>query len=176
MTLFFPDNTVLVNFAHIRQIPVLEVLLQGRGRWVSSVAAECERSADVVQLEDLKDVPGILGAPIRSDPAERVDARAIQVRLREPGDASGKSFGESETIAVIVRRQLDAMFLTDDRGAIDYLAVEHPEIKVFRTTDLLALAVRVGSFSAEEAVAHLAVLRDRRRTRLSDASFRWMLN
>ena len=97
------------------------------------------------------------------------------MRLREPGDPSGKSFGESETIAVIVRRQLDAVFLTDDRGAIDYLAVEHPEIKVFRTTDLLALAVRVGSFGAEEAVAHLAVLRDRRRTRMSEASFQRML-
>ena len=176
MTLFFPDNTVLVNFAHIRQISVLEGLLQGRGRWVSSVAAECERSAELVQLEDLKNVPEILGAPIRSDRAERVDARAIQIRLRAPGDPSGRSFGESETITVIVRRQLDAMFLTDDRGAIDYLAVGHPEIKVFRTTDLLALAVRVGSFSAEDAVAHLAVLRERRRTRMPDSTFLRLLN
>lgn len=173
---FFPDNTVLVNFAHIHQIPVLEVLLQGRGRWASSVAAECERSAELEELDDLHVVSGFLGAPLMSDPAERVDARAIQILLRKPGDPPGKSYGESETIAIIVRRQLHAIFLTDDRDAIDYLAVEHPEIKSFRTTDLLVLAVRVGSLNAGDALAHLAVLRDRRRTRMSDASFRRMLD
>ena len=176
MKLFFPDNTVLVSFAHIRQIPVLEGLLQGRGRWASSVAAECERSAELPELDDLRGVSDFLGAPLMSDPAERVDARAIQTLLREPGDPPGKGFGESETIAIIVRRRLDAFFLTDDRGAIDYLAVEHPEIKIYRATALLALAVRVGLLGSDDALAHLAVLRDSRRTRMPDSSFRRLLN
>ena len=176
MKLLFPDNTVLVSFAHIHQIAVLEGLLRGRGRWVGSVAAECERSAEVADLEDLQAVPGILGAPLISDAAERVDARAIQIRLLEPGGPAGKSFGESETIAIMVRRHLDAIFLTDDRGAIGFLAAEHPEIKVYRTPDLLALAVRVGSLETEEALAHLAVLRNLRRTHMSATSFRRLLN
>lgn len=172
MTYFFPDNTVLINFAHIGQLSLLATLLQGRGRWAAAVAAECENSAEFPGLHELRNVPEFMGEALYPDNAERIDARTIQSMLRFPGDAPDKSYGEAVTIAIIRRRGLEALFLTDDGGAITWLAANHPELKTFNTTQLLALAVRAGKLSMDDATIHISTLRRLRRTRMTDFEFR----
>lgn len=41
----FPDNTVLINFALINRMDLLNRLANGNGRWCATVAAECAESA-----------------------------------------------------------------------------------------------------------------------------------
>jgi hypothetical protein len=45
--LVFPDNTVLVNFALISRMDLLERLANGHGAWCGTVAAECRTSAKI---------------------------------------------------------------------------------------------------------------------------------
>jgi hypothetical protein len=42
---WFPDNTVLCNFATVGALALLEQVLDGRGRWVEAIAHEAEQSA-----------------------------------------------------------------------------------------------------------------------------------
>jgi hypothetical protein len=42
---WFPDNTVLCNFAAVNELPLLRKILDERGRWVDAVADEARRSA-----------------------------------------------------------------------------------------------------------------------------------
>ncbi|GAA2490405.1 hypothetical protein GCM10010406_28160 [Streptomyces thermolineatus] len=44
-TWWFPDNTVLCNFAAVDRLPLLEKVLDGRGRWTQAVAHEARRVA-----------------------------------------------------------------------------------------------------------------------------------
>jgi hypothetical protein len=48
--LFFPDNTVLVNFALINRMDLLERLTNGHGTWCGTVAAEWRNSAKIAEL------------------------------------------------------------------------------------------------------------------------------
>jgi predicted nucleic acid-binding protein len=50
--------------------------------------------------------------------------------------------GEAETLAIITRRQLHGIFVTDDRSA-RMLATKH-NVRTASTWDLLRLATRVG--------------------------------
>ncbi|WP_322749828.1 MULTISPECIES: hypothetical protein [unclassified Frankia] len=43
--LLFPDNTVLINFAIINRMDLLERLANGNGHWCATVASECDSSA-----------------------------------------------------------------------------------------------------------------------------------
>lgn len=40
-TLLFPDNTVLVNFALINRVDVLQHIMSGRAAWCARDASEC---------------------------------------------------------------------------------------------------------------------------------------
>jgi hypothetical protein len=48
--LMFPDNTVLINFAIINRMDLLERLANGNGRWCATVAIECAESAKRPEL------------------------------------------------------------------------------------------------------------------------------
>jgi len=61
--LLFPDNTVLINFALINRMDLLERLANGNGHWCATVASECTRSSREAGLEALADAPEIFGAP-----------------------------------------------------------------------------------------------------------------
>lgn len=172
MTFLFPDNTVLVNFAHLNELALLEELLNGRGAWTGTVAAECERSATYPDLGGLVSVGAFLGSPLMPTRVERQDMLAIRHQLAEPSDPVLKSLGEAETIAVIVRRQLSAVFITDDDGgARRYIEQNNVPVRVLRTTDLLALAVRVGRRDLDVARGHVATLIAKGRHGISTARF-----
>jgi hypothetical protein len=42
---WFPDTTVLCNFASVERLPLLRQVLDGRGRWVEAIAHEVGKSA-----------------------------------------------------------------------------------------------------------------------------------
>ena len=143
----FPDNTVLTNFALINRMDLLRRLANGKGRWCASVASECRNSAkrrDLAALDDAEDIfwrahvpgssrtPGCAGA---AQPASR------------PGDPRTRHLGEAETVAIAVRRQLDCIFITDDRAAARLAA--NNGITVATTWDLLPMAHRMSWVDAD---------------------------
>lgn len=154
---FFPDNTVLINFTHIDRQDLLKWFVRRNGCWTVSLARECAKSAQVRGLERMANWADILNKPIAPGPAELVDARVIAEQMRKPGETSSTThMGEAETIAVIRRRQLKAVFLTDDHDAAR--AAVGASIDVACTTKIIALAEVMGQLSNAEARAHLAAL------------------
>jgi predicted nucleic acid-binding protein len=121
---WFPDNTVLCNFAAVARLDVLERTLANQGRWVEAVAHEARRSANV--LPALKEVfrDGWLGEPIEIDGEDevlRVDVirRAV---FGGPGAEPLKHLGEAQTLYLLQNRDefRGSVWVTDDREAYEY--------------------------------------------------------
>lgn len=155
--LFFSDNTVLVNFAHIDRVELLEKLLNGKGRWCATVAHECALSSSVAGLEALAAVADIFGEPERPNAAELVDTRVLRERMSSPGDHRFAHLGEAETVAVMSRRFSTSYFVTDDGGATVIAIAEG--LHVLTTWDLLRALVRAGLIARDQLWADLEVLR-----------------
>lgn len=144
MALLFLDNTVLINFAILDRLDLLEDLLHGDGRWCYTVSIECANSA--AWYGALADVPDILGKPLEPSPAERVAARILRDAMAKPGDEAHKHYGEAETLAIIAERGMEAVLLTDDAGARDFARARGvPPIDTWR---LLAVLEQRGRISA----------------------------
>ncbi|MFH9007216.1 hypothetical protein ACH4E5_28745 [Streptomyces afghaniensis] len=149
---WFPDNTVLCNFAAVSRVPLLEKVLDGRGRWTQAVAHEAKQSA--AYLPSLR---GLLEAGWLGEPLEITDSRElVEVdRLRRavfggPASAPTKHLGEAETCVVItMRRELrDSVWITDDRSAGSY--ARRRGITTKETFDLMNEAVVDGLIGAGE--------------------------
>jgi len=141
--LIIPDNTVLVKFARINRVDVLERMLAGKAQWTATVQEECARSADYPGLSELHQVPGFMGEPLYlATPKEWTDMRAIREKFMKPGDGPTSHLGESESLAIILNRDLGATFVTDDKSAYSYAADN--DIGCLTTWDALKLAVRTG--------------------------------
>jgi hypothetical protein len=95
--LLFPDNTVLVNFALINRMDLLEKLVNGRGRWCATVAFECARSAQEPGLDAMNLADEIFGSPwYPQSGAERQDIEIMRLELASPGDTPYKHLGEAD--------------------------------------------------------------------------------
>jgi hypothetical protein len=121
--LWFPDNSVLCNFAAVQKIGLLKGDLQDRGRWSSAVAFEAENSsAFLPNLRELID-----GGWLR-DPIETTDAEAEAIdRIRVAafgGNAQRplQHLGEAETCHLLRTRPefADSIWITDDVAALDF--------------------------------------------------------
>jgi hypothetical protein len=66
----FPDNTVLINFAIINRMDLLERLANGNGQWCATVSGECAESARYPGLAALSAAEKIFGEPLYPSPAE----------------------------------------------------------------------------------------------------------
>ncbi|WBM80590.1 hypothetical protein KIV56_03950 [Cryobacterium breve] len=168
----FPDNTVLINFAIIGQLPLLKELLQGKGAWVAAVAAECELSVLTGLYPTLGTVAAMMAEPLMPTAAERVDGRAIRNDIAAPYEPFPKSYGEAETLAIIERRNLSALVITDDGGVGRYVKDKKLGVKVLSTTDILALSVRTGRLTQSAGEVHIATLCAANRRRVSLNLFR----
>lgn len=157
--LFLPDNTVLINFAIISRMDLLAELLNGKGTWCLSISRECANSQPY--QPDLAQASAIFGSPLIPDRTEHADALILRDSMASPGDPITKHRGEAETIAIIARRRLNALFLTDDCDATN-LAVRHG-IKVVTTWDLLRLAYRVNKVTKPVLTGYLRTLKSQRR-------------
>lgn len=157
-TLLFPDNTVLVNFALINRVDVLQHIMMGRAAWCATVASECARSAAEPGLEGMADFAATLGDPLYPETsAEHLQVRLLRDELAVPGDPPTRHLGEAETLAVIMSRGLEAVFVTDDRGARRLAAVH--EIRCYTTWDMLKLAGRIKLIDPDALWGYLQTLR-----------------
>jgi hypothetical protein len=75
----FPDNTVLINFAIINRMDLLEKLANGNGQWCATVATECAESAGYPGLAALSAADGIFGEPLDRDAARLAAQNGITV-------------------------------------------------------------------------------------------------
>lgn len=160
--LLFPDNTVLINFAMINRMDLLEKLVNGNGRWCATVASECERSARQPGLEAMSQAHQIFGPPwYPQTGAERLDVELMRLDLAKPGDTPFQHLGEAETLAIMTRRSVSGYFVTDD-GDATRLARKHA-VKVVSTWDLMRLAHRCKFVDPDVLWGYVQTLRTRRR-------------
>lgn len=161
-----PDNTVLVNLAHLRRLDLLDaVLSRARAAWTVTVARECARSARVPGLECLDDVGERFGPPLTPTATEYVDAHALQATMRKPGQTRpSEHMGECEAIAIICTRPElgSSVFLTDDADAADAArqstTCSGKRIGVLTTHGLIAFAEVAGVVTRAEAHALMGAL------------------
>lgn len=157
---FFADNTVLVNFALIGRMDLLETLFNGKGTWCSSVRDECHRSSQTLGLESIADADNFLGQPhAPSKPSEHVQTRAFRTQLANVGDHRYQHLGEAETLAVMTSRYPFEIMVTDDRGA--QRLAEQNNIGFITTWRLLQVVVRRNLAEPQEVLTYLRILRKR---------------
>jgi predicted nucleic acid-binding protein len=159
--LLFPDNTVLINFAIISRLDLLSRLANGNGQWCATVAHECAQSAKQPGLAALAGVGEIFGEPLYPDAAELQDTTILRDELAGPGDRRNAHLGEAETLAIIIRRRPECVFVTDDRDATR-LASKHG-VPVVSTWHLLLLAYKMNWVDADTLWGYLQTLRSQRR-------------
>lgn len=175
--LFIPDNTVLVNFAQIGRMDLLRLVAAGRSTWCYTVSEECERSSHVSGLEQLSEARGIFGEPLKLETrVEHMDTQVFRARLRKPGDGPVANLGEAESLSIIMNRQLDALFITDDNGALGF-AVENG-IPYTTTWDLLKMFVRAKKLDRSTAWHYVLALGGNQRRyeelRGQDSFYAWL--
>ena len=161
--LLFADNTVLVNFCLIGRLDLLESVLSGKGAWCSEVARECGLSARQPDLLSLGEARQIFGSPYMPEPAERVDTMQIRTMMAKPGEDRTAHLGEAETIAIISRRQIRAVFVTDDNDAAAYASKQG--IQTVGTWDLLRNAYRRKLVDLDAVDGYRLILERARRAR-----------
>jgi predicted nucleic acid-binding protein len=154
--LLFPDNTVLINFATISRMDLLERLANGNGRWCATVASECTESANTPGLGALVDARRIFGDPLYPQGAEYQDMLLLREELASPGDPRHKHLGEAETLAIMLRRHVNGFFVTDDAEA-RRLATKNG-VQVVTTWRLLLVAVRNGWVDADALWGYVQTL------------------
>jgi len=158
---YFPDNTVLINFAVVDQIELLVIYLSGRARVTQAVAAEIKKSAERVPHLVEFDVEKNCGAPIEL--TTEADNRAVfQLRKRfaSRDDPPTKHLGESETLHVISsRKEFEySRFLTEDRDA--YRVAGSMGVLCSNTMEVFQELVARGELSSSEAFAILNDIAD----------------
>jgi hypothetical protein len=106
MRIWFPDTTVVRNFASIRALPDLERVLDGGGRCTAAMRREFEDASTVRGMEQ---IGAALAAGVFGDGIEIAleDADAVQaIRVNEVGGDRAdplSSLGEAETIYAFVK-------------------------------------------------------------------------
>ncbi|MFF9214261.1 MULTISPECIES: hypothetical protein [unclassified Streptomyces] len=158
---WFPDNTVLCNFACVGALDLLQSILAGRGRWAQAVAFEAGRSARVYPSLARVETDGWLGEPleIHDDEAgvvERVRVAAFGGSASEPL----QHLGEAQTLHIIQRwpGYRESFWLSDDRAARDH--ARRLGITTLETRDVLAWGCSMGEVSHTEAYKLLQQMRD----------------
>ncbi|GAA2110577.1 hypothetical protein GCM10009759_52000 [Kitasatospora saccharophila] len=152
---FFPDNTVLCNFASVERLDLLKAVLDDRGRWTAAVAYEAHRSASVLPSLGNVAADGWLGEPIEI--TSDVDVQQIN-RIRRTvfggtDDEPLKHLGEAETCHVILNlgEFAGSWWISDDNEALRYARLKG--ITTRETIDLMAIAAVNGDISAQDAYA-----------------------
>lgn len=149
---FFPDTTVLINFAVIGRLGLLAMYLRGCGRMTQAVRGEIRRSAERV--------PNIVGLDFDAEFGKSIvldtdsDIRGVQnlrKRFARRGDAATKHLGESETLHVMTTREEYRMsrFATEDRAAYEMAA--HLGVLRHTTMEIFQELVANGNLDLEEA-------------------------
>lgn len=151
MRIVFPDNTVLVKLGHLNCVHLIGSLFpSGTTNWCQSVANECRRSATAIGKPLMyQQASAVFGSPlIPQAPAEHIDITVLMEQWAQPGDPPHKNLGEAETLVLIDRRQIHAVFVTDDHGATKEAIARR--ILVIDTWRLLWLMHRSGLITEDD--------------------------
>lgn len=147
--LFFHDTSVLVNFHRPGLIPVLGTLLRGNVCWTASIRVECKRKQKKLELPGLVDAAAeLLGEPLYPEASEHAAIRQLRRQMATPGDHPQQHLGEAESITLIQKRRLRAVFVTDDRKAADWAS----PIESVGTWKLIRFARKRGLVTPSQAV------------------------
>lgn len=154
------DTCTIVNFAAAGRLDLLEVTLDGCGRWTETVAFETDRAAEHWPLLCSVSIADWLGVPLSPDRAG--DAEAIFQLRRQLGGtrrAPREHLGEAEAIHLILcyPEFAGAVLLTDDRNAGDLAAKRG--IQVWMSMTVLSHAYaqdHIGCPAAHELLRDMA--------------------
>lgn len=147
--LFFHDTSVLVNFHRPGLIPALGELLGTNVRWTGTILTECERKQEQLGLPGLVDAAAqLLGDPLYPENGEHASIRQLRLQMSSPGDHPQQHLGEAESITLIQKRMLRAVFVTDDRAATHWAR----PVECVGTWKLLRFAHRRNIASRSDAV------------------------
>jgi predicted nucleic acid-binding protein len=161
---FFPDNTVLNNFAIIHRMNLLADLIGDRGRWCATVKQECIDGARHLGLEEMAEATSIFGDPLYPRGADHINIRTLREKMAKPGEGPKQHLGEAETIVIMMGRGFTtSFFVTDDVGATREAKLEG--IRVVSTWDILRLLVRGRRIAVEDFHGYADVLADAQRGR-----------
>ncbi|WP_329276988.1 hypothetical protein [Streptomyces sp. NBC_01451] len=163
---WFPDNTVLCNFACVDRIPLLEQILNGRGRWTTAVAYEAKRSAQI-KYRSLQPLVGggFLGEPIEVKDDEADAVETVRASFGGTSAMPMEHLGEAETLHVIqTRREFkgNSTWISDDRITLSFARKKN--INVMDTTDLMGQGCVAGDVMPAEAKRLLEAMRAQERT------------
>lgn len=116
--LVFPDTTVLINFALVDEMSLLESLVAGNGCWCGSVASECDDQAAKQGLPQMRKAHDIFGPPLLMETrAEYLNFALNQNFFREASNNPDATHaGESETLAILTSRSIKSVVVSDDGG------------------------------------------------------------
>lgn len=147
--LFFHDTSVLINFYRPGLVPVLGAMLGEKVRWTATIRREWERQQRKLALPGLVDAAdALLGEPLMPEAEEHLLIRQLRTLMASPQDHPDEHWGEAETITIIQRRRLEAIFATDDGSARQWAA----PIRSVGTWRLIKLAHRRGDVTLEGAL------------------------
>jgi hypothetical protein len=160
---WFPDTTVLRNFAVADALQVLQNFLDGRGRWSEAVHYEVEQQSRslTVLTNVLRD--GWLGDPIEvDDPSDIAQIEGMRRAVFGGGsDKPLQHLGEAQTCFLLQRRPefQDSVWVTDDREAERY--AKNQRIRTLNTVELMSEILaredisRVGAWALLNRMADL---------------------
>lgn len=167
MSYWFPDTTVLRNFACLRRLDLLTLVLNGRGRCCEAMHHEIDDASHVSGFDSLRDYidESILGTPVViDDPADILVVQGIRVdemggSRRDPRS----SLGEAETLFVLRHRDdfKQSHWVTDDVAAYDY--GRRNGLITLATVDVMAIAVSRGAITGDEGFRLLTLMGSRGR-------------
>jgi len=159
---FFPDTTVLCNFAAVQRLELLREYVGVSGRWVQAVEAEVRNSAGTHPVLKSIWVDGWLGKPIRLNGKGEVERVQRFRRLQMFGDAGKplQHLGESETFVAAKDRDdlAGSIVLTDDHDAHRVLA--RYGVSTRDTLDVLQALVAVGSVTPGDGLRLCSAMAD----------------
>ncbi|MFB7657842.1 MULTISPECIES: hypothetical protein [unclassified Streptomyces] len=158
---WFPDNTVLCNFACVSALSLLERILDGRGRWAEAVAFEAARSARVLPSLVRLEEEGWLGEPleIQEDEADSVE-RVRRAAFGGSASAPLQHLGEAQTLHILRHwpGYGGSLWLSDDRAACDH--ARRLGITTLETQDVLARGCSTHEISSTDAYKLIREMRD----------------
>lgn len=114
---------------------------------------------------------------MRPEDQEHRAIRELRREMAAPGDAPDQHLGEAEVITLVRKRNLNALFVTDDAGARRH-AQETP--RCVDTWDILRLAKRKGLLIRSDMMQFRSTLRFHHRVRPgsfihnADAFTKWL--
>lgn len=161
ISFWFPDNTVLCNFACVDRVLLLEQILNGRGRWTTAVAHEASQSAKYKHRE-LTDVAsrGFLREPIEIWDDEGDAVQTVRAQFGGLPARPLQHLGEAETLYVIQTRpefKGSSTWISDDQSALAF--ARGKGIPTKDTTGLMAEGCVSGDVMPQEALDLLKEMR-----------------